>query len=61
MFKIKNQYCHAGYFTYNTNYTPTYLSSNYMHQMLNCFTPDISLYAPLLSFPLLLFLVGLWA
>jgi hypothetical protein len=58
MFKIKNKYCHAAYFTYNTNFTPTYLSSSYMHQILQCFTPDISLHARHLPFLSLLLLLA---
>lgn len=56
MFKIKNKYCHAAYFTYNTNVTPSYLSSTYMHQVLECFAPDISLHA-LHLFPFLSLLI----
>lgn len=62
MFKIKNQYCLAAYFTndisqYDSMYG-SYADKDYMHQLLECFTPSLDLWewAPKMLF-LSLFLI----
>jgi len=46
MFKIKNKYCFGAYFDLNPSQdsTPIPTSTSYKHQMLECFTPDLSIW-----------------
>lgn len=53
MYKINNQYCFAAYFTTSSDATLTVTNEDLMHQILECFTPDLTIGHPHTLLPLL--------